>query len=100
MAVGLWSCSKPVICEGVVYSKHHIPMPDTRVNFNVYGSASNYPTYFTQTTTDANGRFYFNVKVNNRHAADLECRNDSGYAKMGVERTRNSNAVIMDLILR
>lgn len=78
MILGLWSCTKRVTCEGVLYSRHGIPIPNVSVYLNVYGSASSYPTSSRTSRTDKDGNFYFYELVNKKYPMELYCINDSG----------------------
>lgn len=99
LIIGLWSCTKKVTCDGVVYSRNGVVMPNTEVHFQVYGSASSYPSWSRTSITDANGRFYFNENVNKKHPMDLQISCDSGYVskRLGKPRDQTDFHVILEL---
>jgi hypothetical protein len=74
------ACTKHLDCDGRVFSKHGIPVPNVIVTFNEYNTASNYPSYYKECRTDANGYFMFSVKTKKKAYVDLRCSCDSGTA--------------------
>lgn len=99
MIMGLWSCTKQVVCEGILYSRHNVPVPDEDVYFNVYGSASSYPTGGSVCKTDQNGRFYFSMKVRKKYPMELECRSDSGYVRKSLGTPKEGTEFHIALML-
>jgi hypothetical protein len=86
LLISLWSCTKQVTCEGIVYSRYGFPVSNADVYFNVYGSASSYPTGSSEYRTDKDGRFSFFVKVNKKYPMELEVRSDSGSVRKWLGR--------------
>ena len=99
MIISLWSCTKPVNCSGTVYSQSHKPLSGVTVKFNIYNTASSYPTTYKECITDANGNYYFSEKIRKKTYIKIECRCDSGYAVGGWGRGNELNGQRVDLHL-
>lgn len=76
------SCIKHTNVEGVVYSKHNIPVPNTKINLAKYGMSS-YPVSKTYNiaVTDNNGAYHFSFTANKtqKYFYRVQCDNDSGF---------------------
>lgn len=78
------SCGKSTQVEGTVYSKHNVPIPNTRINLQIYTTASSYPTTTkSQAETDNFGHYSFEFKANNiskryRYKVSCSATSDSG----------------------
>ncbi len=82
VSFALMSCTKRVTCEGILLSPHGVPMSNTKIYFNTYGSPSSYPTGSISFMTDAKGAFYFYENVNKKYPMELEVmHSDSGYVR-------------------
>lgn len=75
----LYSCQKKVESAGIVYSKHHFPVPNVTVFLSEYTSGKDAPLDSYSTTTDNSGRFTFNLRTakNRYFSLGVEC--DSGW---------------------
>lgn len=80
------ACGKTTQVEGTVYSKHNIPVPNSKIVLQIYTTASSYPTTtMSQESTDNFGHYSFWFKANNinkRYRYKIACYApyDSGYA--------------------
>ncbi len=100
MIIGLWSCTKRVTCEGTVYSRYGFPVKYAKVYFNVYGSASSYPTGSSGSSTDKDGKFNFSEMVNKKHPIELDVRSDSGSVRKWLGRPKDRTDFHLVVILK
>ena len=76
-----YSCKKKdEYYTGIVYSKHHIPMPHLGVNFGYTKGNDNDRAGFYEVTTDDNGRYLLQKKIpRNIYIESISIHSDSGY---------------------
>jgi hypothetical protein len=94
------NCQKQTNCNGRVYSRHNVPVSGVTVKLNVFTTASSYPTYYKECTTDVNGYFFFSEKIRKKFAVSLECYCDSGFASAGWGKANEINSKTFDLRLK
>jgi hypothetical protein len=76
------SCGKKTQVKGVVYSKHHVPVPNTQIAYEEYINGSPLNTYEDVTRSNANGEYAFDIKTNKNYDYFVRTECDSGYKKI------------------
>jgi hypothetical protein len=78
LALLLVSCSRQVIYDGHVYSKHHYPMANLVVDLRCTDDGKSPHVKAYSLVTDENGRFVFNQKIRKgRQIPEIVIHSDS-----------------------
>lgn len=90
------SCKKTEV-NGVVYSKHHIPIAGAIVTVNYIMPQSNFDKpEGTVATADNNGNFSLSFKSKRNLTYIIRCKNDSGSGWENIKK-KQSNLVEINL---
>ena len=76
MTVTLTACTKKSLCQGKVYSKNNIAIPNIEVEIEVYNSTVKTKSY--KTNTDKNGHYLMAQSFQKDRTYKFKCQCDSG----------------------
>ena len=85
------SCGKKTQVKGIVYSKHHVPVPNVQVAYEEHIDGEPLNSYEDVTRTNSSGQYAFELKANKNYDYFVRSQNDSGYKKLPFTKGKTNN---------